>query len=137
MKYASVDANVIIRLLTDQPPEMAEKAEQLFAAVDQGGITLFVADLVVAEVVWVLKSFYSFSPVEISTLLYDFLSNDGLQCEDKPGLLKALSIYKDKNIDFIDALLAVQMVRLGIVNIYSFDAHFDRLPGITRLTPGN
>ena len=137
MDYACVDANVIIRLLTDQPPEMAEKAERLFAAVDQGIITLVVPEVVVAEVVWVLKSFYGFTPAEISSLLEDFLSSEGLQCEDKPGLLQALTIYKYKNIDFIDALLAVQMTRQGITDIYSFDAHFDRLPWITRLMPGD
>jgi predicted nucleic-acid-binding protein len=115
---------------------MAEKAEQLFAAVDRGDIKLFVAEVVVAEVVWVLKSFYGFSPVEISTLLHDFLSHDGLQCEDKPGLLRALSIYQEKNIDFIDALLAVQMTRQEISDIYSIDIHFDRLPGVNRLVPG-
>lgn len=136
MKYACVDANVILRLITDEPPQMAEKAEQLFSAVDQGEITLYVADVVVAEVVWVLKSFYGFSPVDISSLLHDFLSHDGLHCEDKPGILTALSIYKEKNIDFIDALLAVRMERHEISEIYSFDTHFDRLSGITRLTPG-
>jgi predicted nucleic acid-binding protein len=136
MKHACIDANVIIRLITDEPPEMAEEAEHLFASVDQGEITLFVADVVVAEVVWVLKSFYGFSPAEISTLLVEFLSHDGLQCEDKLGLIRALSFYNEKNIDFIDALLAVQMARQKVNEVYSFDTHFDRLPGITRLIPG-
>jgi predicted nucleic-acid-binding protein len=115
---------------------MAEKAEQLFAAVDRGEIMLFIAEVTIAEVVWVLKSFYGFTPVEISTLLHDFLSHDGLQCEDKPGLLRALSIFQEKNIDFIDALLVIQMTRQEISDIYSFDTHFDHLPGITRLIPG-
>jgi predicted nucleic acid-binding protein len=60
----------------------------------------------------------------------------GLECDDKPRLLKALSLYQEKNIDFIDALLAVRMARQAISEIYSFDTHFDRLPGITRLVPG-
>jgi predicted nucleic acid-binding protein len=136
MVRACIDANVIVRLITDEPPLLAEKAEQLFAAVDRGEITLFVAEGTVAEVAWVLKSFYGFPSVEISTILYDFLSHDGLECEDKPGLLMALSLYKEKNVDFIDALLAVRMARQEISKIYSFDTHFDRLPGITRSMPG-
>jgi hypothetical protein len=42
-------------------------------------------------------TYSGFTPVEISTLLHDFLSHDGLQCEDKPGLLRALSIFQEKN----------------------------------------
>lgn len=136
MHSACIDANVIVRLITDEPPQMAEKAEQLFAAVDRGELTLYVAEVVVAEVVWVLKSYYGFTSVEITTLLSEFLDHEGLQCEDKTSLLLALSLYKEKNIDFIDALLAARMVRLKIKEIYSFDKHFDRLPGITRLVPG-
>lgn len=136
MKTACVDANVILRLLTNDPPEMAVKAQSLFTRVDDGEIRLFVPEIVVAEVVWVLQSFYHFSPPAITSLLQEFLSHEGLICEDKSGLFIALSLFASKNIDLIDAMVSVQINREGIDDIYSFDQHFERLSGITRLTPG-
>jgi predicted nucleic acid-binding protein len=56
--------------------------------------------------------------------------------EDQAGVLLALSWYAGKNIDFADALIAVNMGRRGLAEIFRFDEHFDRLPGITRLQPG-
>jgi predicted nucleic acid-binding protein len=57
-------------------------------------------------------------------------------CEDKSRLLVALNLFTTKNIDLIDAFLSVKMIQEGIQEIYSFDQHFERLPGIQRLTPG-
>lgn len=136
MKTAFVDAKVVIRLLTNAPPEMAEKVQRLFARVDAGEIRLFLPEIVVAEVVWVLQSYYHYPPTVISSLLQEFLSHEGLACEDKSRLLIALSLFADKNIDLIDALVSVQMNHEGIEEIYSFDQHFEQLSGIIRLTPG-
>jgi len=136
MKHAFVDANVILRLFTNDPPEMADQAQNLFARVDAGEVRLHVPEIVVAEVVWVLQSFYHLSPDVISSLLQEFLSNEGLICEDKSKILIALSLFASKHIDLIDAFVSVQMNGEGIGEIYSFDQHFERLPGITRLNPG-
>ena len=136
MKTAFVDANVILRLFINDPPEMAEQAQKLFARVDAGEIRLVVAEVVVAEVVWVMQSFYHYPPAAISSILQNFLIHEGLVCENKSRLLIALSLFASKNIDLIDALVSVQMNQEGIAEIYSFDQHFERLPGITRLIPG-
>lgn len=137
MNLAYVDANVILRLLTDDPPSLAERAQKLLDAVDQGEIRLFIPDIVLAEIVWVLHSFYKYSAQQISELLYDFLSHEGLVCGNKAGLLQALKLFSDLNIDFADALVAVQMEDHGIRQIYSFDQHFDRIADIVRLSPAD
>ena len=136
MKTASVDANVILRLLTNDPVDQAERAQALFAMVDRGEFQLYLPEIVIAEVVWVLRSFYGYPAEEIATLLLDFLSHDGLICRDRPTTLKALSLFAEKNIDFADALVAVKMIDQGIEDIYSFDQHFDRLANIIRRMPG-
>lgn len=136
MSRAYVDANVILRFLTGDPPDMAAQAQALFLAVEQGQITLVIDAIVVAETVWVLQSFYGYPPQAIARVLQDLLSHNGLEAEDKPGLLAALSLFADKNIDFADALVAVHMGQRGVPEIFSFDRHFDRLPGLIRRTPG-
>jgi len=136
MRRAYVDANVILRFLTGDPPEMAEQACALFKAVEQGNLILVVDEIVIAEVVWVLRSFYNHPPREIARVVQELLSHEGLEARDKASLLTALSLFAEKNVDFADALVAVHMARQDIEEIYSFDRHFDRLPGILRRSPG-
>lgn len=136
MKRAYVDANVILRLITGDPPEMAAQAESLFQRVDEGAIELLVEPVVVAEVVWVLSSFYGFSAHEIASVVQTFLISGGVISDEKLELLQALALYENKNIDFVDALLAVKMMKQGVHEVYSFDKHFDRLESIRRMTPG-
>lgn len=133
MKQAYVDANVIVRLITGDPPGMADKASKLFQRVDEGELEMVVDALVLAETVWVLSSYYGFSVNQIAPVLSTFLISAGIVCDDKIELLQALTLYEDKNIDFIDALLAVRMMKHGITEVYSFDKHFDRLDSIKRL----
>ena len=51
---AFVDTNVLVRHLTGDPAAMAERATAFLAAEPE----LYLADLVVAETVYVLESFY-------------------------------------------------------------------------------
>lgn len=136
MRRAYIDANVILRFLTGEPQDMAAKASALFDAVEQSEVTLVIDEIVVAETVWVLQSFYGYPNREIAQVIQELLSHSGLETEDKPGLLAALSLFSDKNIDFADALVAVHMDKRSVQEIFSFDRHFDRLPGIIRLSPG-
>ena len=136
MKRAYVDANVILRLVTGDPPEMADAAESMFRLVDDGELELLIEPVVIAEAVWVLSSFYGFSPAEIAPILRTFLAGEGIVGDDKDALLDALQLYEDTNVDFADALLAVKMAREGIRDVYSFDKHFDRIEGIRRRVPG-
>lgn len=134
---AFVDANVILRFLLNDPPAMAEDAARLFQAVADGQVTLVLDDIIVAELVWVLKSFYQHTAVDIAQVLREFLAQSGIELSDKATLFQALFLFETKNVDFIDALVAARMQKSGFSYIFSFDKHFDRFPGIQRLSPGD
>ena len=134
MTVAYVDANVILRFLVGDPPDMAERAARLMQAVERGEVTLRVDDIIVAEVVWVLSSFYKYKVQEIATTLLELLAQDGIEVED--SILSALVLYSSKGIDFVDALLATRMQVHGVRQVFSFDRHFDRVAGLERLEPG-
>ena len=136
MRRACIDTNVILRFLTGEPPDMAGQARQLFAAADQDQVVLLLDDIVLAETVWVLTSFYELPAAEVARVLLQLLSHEAIQADDKSLLAEALRLFSDHNVDFADALLAARMRRRGITEVFSFDRHFDRLPGITRLEPG-
>ena len=136
MRRCAVDANVILRFLTGEPADMAAQASVLFDAVDRHELTLVVDEITVAETVWVLQSFYGYAHRDIARVVQELLSHSGIELEDKEGLLSALHLFAQKNVDFADALVAVKMERQELSEIFSFDRHFDRLPGVTRLIPG-
>lgn len=134
MIVAYVDANVILRFLVGDPPEMAASATALMQAVEDGRVKLRVDEITVAEVVWVLSSFYKHKPTDIASTLIEFLAQDGIETQD--AIFTALVLYGSKGIDFLDALLAVHMQQQGIYQVFSFDRHFERVPALQRLEPG-
>ena len=90
-----------------------------------------------AEVVWVLESFYGYPKSQISETITHFLRSDGLEVFDRELMVQALGLYGEKNIDFADALLAQFALNQDSSLIYSFDNHFSRIPGIMKMKPGN
>lgn len=136
MKRAFVDANVILRFLTKDPPSMAEASLRIFEEAKSGKISLLVIPIIVAEVVWVLESFYEYPKEKIAETMTQFLSCEELEVESLDLLLEALNLYYEKNLDFADALLATSALRKRIPTVYSFDQHFDRINGIEKLKPG-
>jgi predicted nucleic acid-binding protein len=136
MKKAYIDANVILRYITKDPPPMAEAARKVFSEAQTGRVGLKIIPLIVAEVVWVLESFYDYSKTQIAETLIQLLLCDGLEVEQLSLLIEALTLYQKKNLDFADALLGVTALQQGPPSVYSFDQHLDRIDGVKRLTPG-
>jgi predicted nucleic acid-binding protein len=136
MKIGYIDANVILRYITKDPPAMAEAARKLFLEAQKGKVVLKIIPLIVAEVVWVLESFYDYPKTQIAETLIQLLLCDGLEVDQSTLLTEALVLYQKKNLDFADALLAVTALQYGPSSIYSFDQHLDRIEGVKRITPG-
>jgi len=136
MKRAFVDANVILRFLTKDPPSMAEASLRIFEEAKSGKVLLLVIPITVAEVVWVLESFYGYPKEKIAETMTQFLSCEGLEVESLDLLFEALNLYYEKNLDFADAILATTALKKGIPTLYSFDQHFNRINGIIRMEFG-
>jgi predicted nucleic acid-binding protein len=137
MKEVLIDANLILRYLTKDPPDMAEAALGIFNKARSGKISLHILPLTVAEVVWVLESFYGYPKVKIAETISQFLLCEGLEVHELDILVEALRLFHEKNVDFADAFLAATALQKGPQVICSFDQHFDKIYGITRSEPGN
>ncbi len=134
MKRLWVDANVLLRFLTGEPEDMHQRTVELMARVERGEVTLVVSQLVVAEVIWVLKSFYKHSMEEISKVVVGLLSAPGVEAEDHQTMIRAVELAREKNVDFIDAHLALLAAGHG-EEVCTFDkTDFKRLP-VTWISP--
>lgn len=121
-----VDANVLLRFLTGDPPELARRASGLLEEAERGGVPLRVHSVVVAETVWVLQSFYGHSKGEISGALTPLLEHPALRVEGAGTVIWALEAMASTNVDFADALLAATARSRG-EGVASFDRDFRKL----------
>ncbi|WP_230129194.1 PIN domain-containing protein [Bacillus sp. CECT 9360] len=120
-----LDANVLLRVATGAPEEVAIKAKQLFQSVAKQNIKLIVPTLVAAECCWVLSGVYEFNRFQIRDGLSKIFSLPFIELEDS-FVLKALNDYAEKNIDFIDAYLGNSSKEIPIITWN--EKHFKRLP---------
>jgi predicted nucleic-acid-binding protein len=128
---AFVDTNVLIRHLTGDPPEMAERATAALASGDQ----LLLADLILAECVYVLESFYEVPRAHVAELMRAAIALPTIQVMHEASLLRALEVYERDRIDFAEAYLVAQAEASGVHEILSFDRSIDRVVNITRREP--
>ena len=138
-----VDANMILRYLTvPTTPElraMHEAATALFRQVRRGEEEVTTTEVVLHEVASVLaaKAHYNLPAVDVAAALKSFLRLRGLRLPtgERRLYLRALDLYAaHPRLGFADAIIA-ERVRAAGVPLATFDAHFDRLPGITRWQP--
>jgi len=130
-----LDTNIFIRFLTDDVPAKADACEKIFKKAVEKEETLFTTDLVIAEIVWVLESFYELPKKEVQDKVEKILNTPNLICPHKDLILSALVLYSEKNIDYIDACNALTLKEKGIEELYSYDKHYDRIDWLTRLEP--
>lgn len=130
---AFLDTNVLIRHLTRDPPEMGARATAYLESARE----LLLTDLVVAETVYVLESFYEVPRGEVADLTRSLVVFDSVVCVDTPLLLRAIEVYETEGIDFAEAYLVACAESTGVGKIASFDRALDRIGTIERLEPGD
>lgn len=128
-----LDANILLRFLLDDHPTLSPRARQVFSAAASGEIVLVVTDLVLAEAVWVLSSFYKLERSDIALQLSTFLGLSGIDCANVSLLRDALARYAQTNCDFVDCYLAA-IAASNHVGVASFDSDFRKFQDV-RLWP--
>lgn len=136
MTTCFVDTNLFIRYLTNDDQAKAERVELLLKEAAAGKVRLVTAEMVIAEVVWVLESSYGLNCTAVAPLIRAILATAGLDVLNSSLVARALEHYETKNIDFIDGYIAAVMEKQGITEIYSFDRkHISRIQALSRKEP--
>ncbi len=128
---AFLDANVLVRYHTGDPPGQARRAAAFLARADE----LLVPDLVVAEIVYVLESFYEVERARVAELLRAVVAFPAVVVVDAALLLRALEVYEVERLDFAEAYLVASAEASGVGAIASFDRSIDRLGTVRRIEP--
>jgi len=128
---AFVDTNILVRHLTGDPPAMARRATAYLAAAGE----LLLADLVVAETIYVLESFYETPGAQVAQAIRSLLAFDAIVTVDPALVLRAVEVYETARIDFAEAYLVACAESTGVGEIASFDRSIDRVSTVTRVEP--
>ena len=136
MNTSFLDANVFIRYLTNDDPVKADRVEKLLDLAATGKVRLLTTELVIAEVVWVLESFYKLDNLSIGPMIKAILATQGLEVINGALIEKAIELYMKQNIDFIDGYIVAVMERYKVNEIFSYDKkHLTRIKAIHRQEP--
>ncbi len=135
MSLRAIDANVILRFVTADHPQMSFRCRELFARVQSGDEVVFLPEAALSDVVWTLNSFYRWPIEQICRFVGDIVSLDSVKMSRKSLVWEALSLFAEENIDFSDALIVSEMHSADLNGIYSYDRDFDRIEGVTRVEP--
>lgn len=119
-----VDANAIVALLLGGARADFERARAFFESVREGSSQAFVSSAVLAECVYVLTRVYKVTRADTASKLLALLDYRGAIIE--PAARRALELYRDHGVDFVDALVASIAHEHGW-SVFSFDRDLERL----------
>ena len=120
-----VDTNVLVRFITRDDAEQSKRVLSVMRRAERGEITIRVSAIVVAEVIWVLRSVYGYAPNAIADALRAFLIADGVSVEEEDVVIEALRLAQ-QGVGFVDGYVAA-LARSRREPVLTFDAGFKRL----------
>lgn len=130
-----LDTNIFLRILTKDDLATYQDCFSLIEAVKSGKIQAVVPGIVLTELVWTLSSFYNLSKPQVTDAVEAVMNVKGLQVVDEYDYRTALEWYQQKNIKYVDCVIAsLPKVATKEWAIVSFDHDFDKIK-VTRLEP--
>ena len=117
----ALDTNVLVRLVLHDDEAQARAAERLFIRARRNQTPLFVADVVLCELVWVLKRRAGVSRADIVDTLDRLLRTELIVVSDAAIAENALAAYRAGKGDFADYLIREQSRAMRATEVVTFD----------------
>jgi predicted nucleic acid-binding protein len=135
-----LDANIFIyayykpkKQLTEKENQMKEQAKKIISDVSKGKEDVMITVVHVSEAVNILK--HGMPQDQLTLIIRGLFMLDNVKVIDvsKDAYFAAAELGEDLKLEPNDALAVDMMRQNGVVEIYSFDEHFNKIDGITRL----
>ncbi len=125
------DTNILIRYLTRDDEPLYARAKEFFDKVKEGSIRAVIIESVVAECVYVLTKIYQAPKNRIAESLIDVLHYKGIANPDREELIRALTLFSERNIDIVDCILCVKAAGAS-TSLFSFDNGLNKVSNSLR-----
>jgi len=121
-----IDTNVLVRFLVGDDPDQEARAASFLTQASACGEELFVAQIVVCELVWVLSHAYGKSRSEITSGLEALLRARQLTFDNVDQIRAALERFAAGDGDLADWLIWERSRESGAEAVATFDARLLR-----------
>jgi predicted nucleic-acid-binding protein len=130
-----IDTNILVRYLTNDNPEQCSQVGSLFAKYSGHESSIFINNVVLCELVWVLDRGYKYTSEQISMALKLILQTPEFVFDNHKLLTKAVIEYeRSRTADLSDIIISLANQQAGCNDTYSFDQAAIKLGYFTSLT---
>ena len=128
----ALDTNVLVRFLVEDDEAQSRAAAAVITRAGRRDEQLFVSDVALCEVVWVLDASYGVPRLEIADIMGRLLHARQLAFRASDVLTRALEAYRRGKGDFADYVLREDAVAAGCESVFTFDKALLKEPGFSR-----
>lgn len=121
-----LDTNILIRFLTSDKTQKFQGVYALFESLEQGDLQVELKLIVLFQVVFVLKSFYSVPREDIATGMLRILEYKGIIVKKRRIVRRMLELWHDSKLDIVDCYLIACLEGDRQNILYSYDRGFDK-----------
>lgn len=124
-----LDTNIFTRIAIEDDPRMTLECRELIEKARRGKIEIITSNIIIIEFGWLLKSYYKKDRTKTAEFLAGIFKLKGLKITGELDISRAITLYKNKNIDLTDALIAsIPQIAAKEWTIVSYDEDFKKLP---------
>ena len=117
---------MLIRHLTGDPPAQARRATAALGRAQR----LLVTDVVFAESIFVLESYYEAPCEDVASAMRALLALPTISVVSPDVLLRALEVYESQRLHFAEAHLVAEAEATGVGAVLSFDKALRRATSV-------
>lgn len=125
----ALDTNLLVRLLLEDDASQARAVERLFVRARRDRTPLFISDVVLCELVWVLVRRAKQSRADIADAMERLLDADMIVVSNTGIVRRALASYRNGPGDFADYVIREQALAAGATEVVTFDRSVKGEPG--------
>ena len=112
----AVDTNLLVRHLVQDDAQQAFSARRILS---DGAV--YVSNVVLAELVWVLESCYEYPKSDVLDVLRELGSTVDIVFSSRPVASDAVAAFAQQGADFADWLIYYEALEQGCSEVFSFD----------------
>lgn len=127
----AVDTNVLVRLLVADDRTQHLRAARFFDAQAREPGSVWVSQVVLAELGWVLSRTYARTRAEVAQAVRALASNATVALEHPRAVERAVELYENGRADLADCLLSARAQVEGFEGVVTFDRGMRGLPGVS------
>ena len=122
----ALDTNVLVRFLTGDDTEQAQKVLNIFTSAEKENSRLFIPVAVILETIWVLESAYEIPRDKIVEAISDILLLPILEFEQHNAIQKLAATARKVNTDLSDLLIGIISIEYSCDKVLTFDKKASR-----------